>query len=242
MGEILKTIISGYLQEDLIKHELDLTDIEIIKYFQQFAQSKNMKFIEKNNKLYFWLSYQKVIDDLPILNIKSKRTIARRFDALEEKGIFEKTIVNEGLKNFTYFRLTELHQSWVESMDIKFKDTKKTKEVTVEVDEVPYKEIIEYLNEVTGQNFKNVEGNNKHIRARWNENYNIKDFKKVVDVKSKEWLNSKWTDNRSGKTVYGKDFLRPRTLFGTKFDEYLNEGNEQNAKNANTSIYDTPIL
>ena len=50
---ILKTIINGYLQEDLLMADVDLVDIEIIKYFQQFAMSKNMKHLESEGKLYF---------------------------------------------------------------------------------------------------------------------------------------------------------------------------------------------
>lgn len=121
----MKLIVNGYLQEDLLKHELDLVDVKLIKYFQQFTASKNMRHYEKNGKLYFWLSYQKVIDDLPIINIKSKRTVARRFDDMVEKGIFERIYINNQ-KNYnnTYFRLTDLHNSMLENINYIFKKDK----------------------------------------------------------------------------------------------------------------------
>lgn len=78
---------------------------------------------------------------------------------------------------------------------------------------IPFKEIIDYLNENTGKNFKNVEGNKKVIRARWNEGNRLEDFKKVIDVKTSQWLNNKEMQ------VY----LRPSTLFSSKFENYLNE-------------------
>jgi uncharacterized phage protein (TIGR02220 family) len=56
------------------------------------------------------------------------------------------------------------------------------------------------------------------IIARYNEDFTLDDFKKVIDVKSAEWKN----DKKQNK------FLRPETLFGTKFEGYLN----QNMKNA----------
>lgn len=72
------------------------------------------------------------------------------------------------------------------------------------------KEIILYLNQVSGKNFRAV--NNSHLIARTREGYKLNDFKKVIDVKSSQWLNTE-------QEIY----LRPDTLFGTKFDSYLNE-------------------
>ena len=78
-------------------------------------------------------------------------------------------------------------------------------------DKIRYKqEIINYLNQVTGKRFRGVD--NKFLNARVNDGYIFTDFKKVIDIKSKQWLN----------TEHDK-YLRPDTLFGTKFDSYLNE-------------------
>ena len=84
--------------------------------------------------------------------------------------------------------------------------------VELEKPTVPYKEIIDYLNEKANRQFKVVESHKRHIRARWNEGYRLEDFKKVVDNKVQEWLN----DSKMNQ------YLRPQTLFGTKFDSYLN--------------------
>lgn len=81
-------------------------------------------------------------------------------------------------------------------------------------DPIPYTEIISYLNQVTGKSFKNVETHKKLIRARWNEKATLDDFKKVIDNKSSEWL----------ETDMAK-YLQPSTLFGSKFDQYLNQTN-----------------
>jgi uncharacterized phage protein (TIGR02220 family) len=74
--------------------------------------------------------------------------------------------------------------------------------------------IIEYLNNKTGKNFKsNSKTTVKHITARLSEKYTLDDFKKVIDTKVQKWL----TDPKMC------DYLRPDTLFGTKFESYLNE-------------------
>ena len=85
----------------------------------------------------------------------------------------------------------------------------------------PYKEIIDYLNEKTGRNYKHkAKVNQRVIKARMNEGYTIEDFKTVIDKKFDKWNND----------VKMKGYLRPETLFSTKFDRYLNEETESNQK------------
>lgn len=84
-------------------------------------------------------------------------------------------------------------------------------------DVIPYSEIIYYLNEKTGRSFRTTEAHKRFIKARWNEDYKLDDFKKVVDNKVADW---------TGKTINGQPaekYLQPSTLFGTKFDNYLNQ-------------------
>ena len=82
------------------------------------------------------------------------------------------------------------------------------------IDNIPYKEIIDYLNSKTGKNYRdNVQKNRSLIKARWSEGYRLDDFKHVIDNMVKDWSGTK----------YAK-YLRPETLFGTKFDGYLNQG------------------
>ena len=85
----------------------------------------------------------------------------------------------------------------------------------------PYKEIIDYLNEKTGRKYKHTaKVNQRVIKARMNEGYTLEDFKTVIDKKSIGWNND----------VKMKEFLRPETLFSTKFDRYLNEETKSNKK------------
>lgn len=74
-------------------------------------------------------------------------------------------------------------------------------------------EVIRYLNSKLNTNYKaSAEYIKKHINARINEGYTLEDFKTVIDKKYKEW----------NGTEFAK-FLRPETLFGTKFSTYLNQ-------------------
>lgn len=82
-------------------------------------------------------------------------------------------------------------------------------------DEEPlYKKVINYLNEKLGTKYKPSSAINKRlIDARAKEGYSLDDFKKVIDNKCATWAH----DLKMSK------YLRPQTLFGTKFESYLNE-------------------
>lgn len=82
-----------------------------------------------------------------------------------------------------------------------------------------YNTVINYLNIKTGKNYKITRRTNNLIDARLNERYTVDDFKAVIDRKSDQWLN---TDMEK--------YLRPETLFGNKFESYLNEKTNNNDK------------
>lgn len=74
---------------------------------------------------------------------------------------------------------------------------------------------IAYLNQKANRNYKFIEKSTKLVKARFNEGFTLDDFKHVIEVKTDEWIN----DNNMSK------YLRPETLFGTKFEGYLNQKN-----------------
>ncbi len=82
------------------------------------------------------------------------------------------------------------------------------------------KGIIDYLNICTNQHYKyTTTSTQKHIKQRLREGFTTEDFKIVIDRKSAEWMN---TDMQK--------YLRPETLFGTKFESYLNIASTQKQK------------
>jgi hypothetical protein len=74
-------------------------------------------------------------------------------------------------------------------------------------------EIIDFLNECTGKSYKATSKvATININARLKEGYTKDDFIKVISIKATKWLNTKF-----------EDYLTPNTLFGNKFESYLNE-------------------
>lgn len=130
---------------------------------------------------------------------------------------------------------------------IRVKDNEKEREIQEreKADEVPgpekpseaekperftaeYREIIGYLNEKTGKRFSATSRVNQgHMSARLKEGFTVEDFKHVIDVKCFQWKD----DAKMAK------FLRPETLFGTKFDRYLNEEKVQTKRGVHGEIY-----
>lgn len=92
-----------------------------------------------------------------------------------------------------------------------------------------YQPIINYLNEKTGKHYKHTTNKTQTvIKARWNEGFTEDDFKKVIDNKVTEWTG---TDMEK--------YLRPETLFGTKFEGYLNqESNNNQSTNQYTDAFE----
>ena len=91
-------------------------------------------------------------------------------------------------------------------------------------------DVIKYLNGVTGSSYKdNSKAAVKFIKARIKEGYSIDDFKKVIDSRNNEW----------GQDEQMRQYLRPETLFGTKFESYLQFANMnmiQKKQNSNSRM------
>ena len=76
------------------------------------------------------------------------------------------------------------------------------------------KDVIDYLNLVCGTNYKSTtKATIEVIKARLKEGFTVDDFKSVIDKKHYEW----------GIDPKMSCYLRPQTLFGTKFESYLNQ-------------------
>lgn len=76
--------------------------------------------------------------------------------------------------------------------------------------------VIDYLNEKTGKKFTRKTNNISLIVARLNDGYNFDDFKFVIDKKCHDWLGTNF-----------QEYLRPNTLFGNKFETYINLRNDK---------------
>jgi uncharacterized phage protein (TIGR02220 family) len=152
--------------------------------------------IEKKIKISLYVKFQ-------------KNTYYRAIDyGMEIFSDFVKDYVLEKQKGFLIIKKIQLEQP-TKPKKVKPKTNDKIQD---ELENV-YDEIISYLNYATGREFRaTTKSYQTLIKSRISEGFQIDDFKKVIDIKAKKWLNTNQ-----------EDYLRPETLFSTKFQGYLNE-------------------
>ena len=139
----------------------------------------------------------------------------------------EKKQVTYDKNNYKYVLLTDvkqlLNQNSIDensieeySQEEKKIEEKREEEVSVYVmspTDVMCKEIIDYLNQKVYADFKWDNPKTKElINERLNEGYKVADFKIVIDKKAFDWKGTEF-----------EKYLVPRTLFGDKFESYLEQ-------------------
>lgn len=99
------------------------------------------------------------------------------------------------------------------------------------IDETKLKvgQIIDYLNHKTNKRYTSTnKATIKDIEARLKEGYSLEDFKYVIDIKTEKWMNTQM-----------EDYLRPQTLFGNKFNSYINERPNKQVSKIESAINET---
>ncbi|WP_085829054.1 conserved phage C-terminal domain-containing protein [Clostridium massiliodielmoense] len=235
----MKYTILGFNQKKMIELKITIDQALILRYFIDFKDSGNMAKEFLKDDMYYWVNYEIITkEELPILKI-SKDRLYRILKSLCEKGILKHKTKREG-GTFSFYavgpKYRELISSTVKTTEgtVKIPEGygKNTGEGTVKIPE-PYGEnngtkdssikdssikkiyinIVEYLNKKANTNYKSSTKKTRDlINARTNEGFEEKDFYTVIDKKVAEWLG---TDMEK--------YIRPETLFGNKFEGYLNQ-------------------
>lgn len=76
--------------------------------------------------------------------------------------------------------------------------------------EAEYRQILSYLNDKTGRDFRITDTFRDRVDARIREGAHVEDFMLVIDNTVSAWAGD----------AKMRRYLRPETLFGTKFDDY----------------------
>ena len=169
------------------------------------SQAKAMVESETN-----WAKYKreqrKNSQDLPKLdNVQNKKTISNSCPTeIEKENRVNSKSNNLYLDNILSGNPDYNFPTWLEETAIKDLEKTKHKELWIP---------IVYLNQVANKRYKFVDRTKRLLLARFKEGYILEDFKQVIDIKTAEWKDS---------PEFSK-YLRPETLFGSKFDGYLNQ-------------------
>lgn len=206
------------------------------------------KLAQKNGVCFASNSY------LANLHNSSNPTITRAIKSLEEFGYIKTKLIKSDTSNSIIRReiyLTEKGGSKMNRGLSEFDDTlyskmktpmiKNDEENTISMNIISnnkhsradekndglINQVVNYLNEKTGKDFKTTTKQTVSlINARVRDGYTLDDFKKVIDTKTNQWK-SKPDMNK---------YLRPQTLFGNKFEAYLQEYSNNNRFNNSNEI------
>lgn len=150
--------------------------------------------------------YIKLMEKMKIISIKSNTKFS--VITLEKWGIYQGCENTFGNKyNNVYNNKSTSNQ---QQIDTNNKDNNFNNEENKEI----YSRIINKLNRSANKNYRsNTPKTIRCIEARLKEGYTEEDFYKVINNKCSEWLNDKCMNK----------YLRPETLFGDKFENYLNQ-------------------
>ena len=108
----MKYTIHGFSQEKLIEYDLDSTDALILRYFVDFKDSGKMAMEIHENKPYYWLNYDALKADIPIIGIKSNDALRRRLKKLEESGVLDFYLKKEG-GSYSFYTLGSRYSSLI---------------------------------------------------------------------------------------------------------------------------------
>ena len=177
-------------------------------------------------RIWVYNTYEEWQKQLPFWSVS---TIKRTILSLEMKGLLLSANFNAMKMDKTkwysidYEKLQEHEDSTIElptdpvEVDAaeEAAENKKEMDISPSVEKIiPFAEIIQYLNEKTGKNFRAGSMKTRDlIQARVGEGFSLQDFQRVIDLKTVEWQSD----------PHWKKYLRPETLFGTKFEAYLNQ-------------------
>ena len=218
----------GFNTAQVIEYGLEDRDLRLISYIYAVQASDYMEYIEENGKLYFWLRNERILGDNPTL-CSTEVVLKRIVQNLVDKGIIDKIVRCEPGTCFkkSYYRATDkarmmMFGNPVDPSVKKLEEQQAPEETTVNSNSNNInikhnniiKEVIEYLNKATNSSYRDSTPKTRTlILARIKEGFKLEDFKKVIDNKTRTWL----------KDTAMCKYLRPETLFGTKFESYLNE-------------------
>lgn len=247
----MKYTIEGFSQEAALSMQatviengntktikLDIVDLTILRWIVDFYPRMKKTIIDGDE--YVWFDYSTFVEDMPLLGL-SKQSLYKRCIKMSQLGILKhKTVRSNGTYSYYgfgpgYSRLisapNHASQTPTAARDPWACHTTTNPTQTTEpgsypqplLDEPqapaqpkgpdPTEEVIDHLNQRAGTHYKASTANTrKLVKARLKEGFTVEDIKLVIDKKCADWLN-----NRDMA-----QYLRPETLFGSKFESYLN--------------------
>ena len=88
----------------IVELRLDVTDLLILRSIADFMNRSKIRKVIIEDKMYCWVKYSTIMEDLPILSIK-QQALTDRLDKMVILGLLEKQVERTQLGTFSYFRV-----------------------------------------------------------------------------------------------------------------------------------------
>ena len=197
-----------------INHEGRLRFSEEIPYNAEMLAvitNTNIDIVRTAIKIFCDLGMISIYDDQTIYLNEVQKMIGCETEWAQKKRDYRERLA---ISNNDETAKIEQNEDNVLSMSDKSKSKSKSKSIDINIVE----QVLDYLNQQANKAYKSTtEKTRRLIQARVNEGFTIDDFKTVIDTKVYEW----------GNDPKMEQYLRPETLFGTKFEGYLNQGGKR---------------
>ena len=198
----------GFVVYGDIEESLDeLTDEQVAKLFRgmvkYFKTGKNPKFTGVLKFVFIPIKQQmdRDAEKYDRRCEKNRENVKKRYERIQSN-----TNVYDGIRTYTNATNTNTNK------DTNTKTDTDTNTMSFETDAglLSY-DLIQYLNEKTGSDYKADKANAVRVQSLLDSGYTPLQLRTVIDKKCSEWM----TDEKM------RPYLRPSTLFGDKFGEYL---------------------
>lgn len=173
-----------------------------LRTFQEFGM---IEVIDDMLRISNWEKYQNIEG---MERIREQNRLRKQKQREREKLLL---LENNDMSRDSNVTVTQQNKNKKEDIDKNIKDIYSSEDIH---------QIIDYLNQVCGTHYRYGDKTIGLVKTRMKEGFTVDDFKTVIDKKFKSW----------GKSDMAK-YLRPETLFGTKFEGYLNEKETEYKKN-----------
>ena len=98
----MKFSILGFSQQKAVELGLESNDLLVLRWFVDFAGTIKMKTMLIENKVYYWINYQTVLDELPILKVSKQTLYKKHFMNLCKADVLNHKQIKEG-GTFSYY-------------------------------------------------------------------------------------------------------------------------------------------
>lgn len=196
--------ILGFNQEKASELKLTLDELMILRHLHDFASSGKMESVIVNNKMYYWVKYDKFVDDLPILGMKKTRIMEifnnnlcvkptdweDRYNKMSESskkraksfkfiGVLENYTKKDALGTYSYFAFTELFYSLLPNITSDDDEMKKAPTVPpAEAKEEPKNLDSNRNNSIDNIPYDKKKDNGKNCKKEFKPNYNKSNVKR----------------------------------------------------------------